>query len=90
MKCVTAAQTIADLGVEIGLTPDNLLPTMDNVEVFVRQAVEVGLKAIELGIAKKKYTREELRAKVEKSIYRARNVTQLLMDNDFIPAPPAE
>jgi malate dehydrogenase (oxaloacetate-decarboxylating) len=88
--CVTAAQTIADLGVEIGMGPDNLLPTMDNVEVFIRQAVEVGLKAIELGIAKKKYTREELRAKVEKSVYRARNVTQMLMDNDFIPAPPAE
>ena len=88
--CVTAAQTIADLGVEIGLDEDHLLPTMDNVEVFVRQAVDVGLKAIELGIAKKKFTKEELRAKAEKHIYHARNMTKLLMDHDFIPAPPKE
>ncbi|HHX74897.1 MAG TPA: NADP-dependent malic enzyme [Firmicutes bacterium] len=88
--CVTAAYTIADLGVEIGMGPDNLLPTMDNVEVFIRQAVNVGMKAIELGIAKKKMTKEELRAKAEAAIYRARNVTQMLMDNNFIPAPPEE
>jgi malate dehydrogenase (oxaloacetate-decarboxylating) len=88
--CITAAYTIADLGAEGGIDPDNLLPTMDNVEVFIRQAVNVGLKAIELGIAKKILTEAELRAKAEEAIYRSRNITQLLMDNDFIPAPPAE
>jgi malate dehydrogenase (oxaloacetate-decarboxylating) len=88
--CITAAYTIADLGAEGGIDPDNLLPTMDNVEVFIQQAVNVGLKAIELGIAKNILTKEELRASAEKYIYRARNVTQLLMDHDFIPAPPAE
>lgn len=88
--CMTAAYTIADLGAEEGIDPENLLPNMDNVEVFIRQAVNVGLKAIELGIAKKNFSKEELRAMAEKSIYRARNVTKMLMDNDFIPEPPAE
>ncbi|NLN07665.1 MAG: NADP-dependent malic enzyme [Firmicutes bacterium] len=88
--CVTAAYTIADLGVEIGMGPDNLLPTMDNVEVFIRQAVDVGMKAIELGIAKKVMTKAELRAKAEAAIYRARNVTKMLMEQNFIPAPPEE
>ena len=88
--CMTAAYTIADLGAEDGIDPENLLPTMDNVEVFIRQAVNVGLKAIELGIAKNILTKEELRAKAEESIYRSRNITKMLMDNDFIPAPPAE
>jgi malate dehydrogenase (oxaloacetate-decarboxylating) len=88
--CVTAAYTIADLGVENGLDPDNLLPTMDNVEVFIRQAVNVGLKAIELGIARKILTEAELRAKAEEAIYRSRNVTKMLMDQGFIAPPPEE
>ncbi|EEG76334.1 NAD(P)-dependent malic enzyme [Dethiobacter alkaliphilus] len=88
--CITAAYTIADLGAEEGIDPENLLPNMDNVEVFIRQAVNVGLKAIELGIAKKNLTKEELRAKAEEAIYRSRNITKMLMDNDFIPEPPAE
>ena len=47
-------------------------------------------RSIELGIARKILTEEELRAKAETAIYRARNITKMLMDNDFIPAPPAE
>lgn len=50
---------------EEGIDPENLLPNMDNVEVFIRQAVNVGLKAIELGIAKKNFSNEELRAMAE-------------------------
>jgi malate dehydrogenase (oxaloacetate-decarboxylating) len=89
--CITAATTIADLGVVDGkVDPENILPNMANVEVFIKQAVDVGLKAIELGIARKILTREELRAKAEAEIYRSRNIAQTLMDQGFIPEPPAE
>ncbi|MBT9167763.1 MAG: NAD-dependent malic enzyme [Syntrophomonadaceae bacterium] len=88
--CLVAAYTIADLGAENGIDPENILPNMDNVEVFIRQAVNVGLKAIEIGIAKKRFTKEELRAKAEEAIYRARKITKMLMDNGYIPEPPSE
>jgi malate dehydrogenase (oxaloacetate-decarboxylating) len=88
--CITAAYSIADLGVENGLDPEKLLPGMDNEEVFIRQAVEVGMKAIELGIARKILTKEELRAKAEEAIYHSRNVTKALMEQGFIKEPPAE
>ncbi len=88
--CITAAYTIADLGMEGGLDPDNLLPTMANVEVFIQQAVNVGMKAIELGIARNPMSKEELRAKAEEAIYRSRNITQMLMDGGFIAEPPIE
>ena len=87
--CLTAAYTITDLGAEDGIEPDNLLPTMDNVEVFIRQAVNVGLKAIELGVAKKHLTEKELRESAEKTIYRSRKATQILMDTKIIPEPPS-
>ncbi|MCW3490188.1 NAD(P)-dependent malic enzyme [Dethiobacter alkaliphilus] len=85
--CITAAYTIADLGAEGGIDPENLLPNMDNVEVFIRQAVSVGLKAIELGIARKNLSEEELRSKAEEAIYRARNATKMMMDEGFIVDP---
>ncbi|MCR3921570.1 MAG: malate dehydrogenase, partial [Firmicutes bacterium] len=88
--CLTAAYTIADLGAENGIDPDNLLPSMDNVEVFIRQAVNVGQKAMELGLARKNISPADLRAKAEEAIYRARNVTQMLMKEGFIAEPPAE
>jgi malate dehydrogenase (oxaloacetate-decarboxylating) len=88
--CITAAYTIADLGAESGIDPENLLPNMDNVEVFVRQAVNVGLKAIELGIARKILSEEELRAKAEEAIYKSRNIAKSLMEQGFIAEPPAE
>ncbi len=90
--CVTAAYTIADLGVDAdgNIDPEDILPNMDNVEVFVRQAVNVGLKAIELGIARIILTEEELRAKAEEAIYRSRNMAKSLMDQGFIAEPPAE
>ena len=61
---------------------------MDNVEVFNRQAVN-GPESIELGIAKNKLTKEELRAKAEKHIYHARNMTRLLMITT-LSRPPKE
>lgn len=88
--CVVAANTIADVAVEKGLDSEHIMPTMDDTEVFVRQAVNVGMKAIELGLAKNKLTKEELRAKAEAAIYRAQNVTKMLMDKKFIPMPPKE
>ncbi|NLZ93866.1 MAG: NADP-dependent malic enzyme [Firmicutes bacterium] len=86
--CLAAAYTIADVGAEEGINPEQLLPTMDNPDVFIRQAVSVGLKAIELGMARRKCTREELQAKAKEAITRAQRITQLLMKEGIIlPVP---
>ncbi|HZK25121.1 MAG TPA: NADP-dependent malic enzyme [Oscillospiraceae bacterium] len=86
--CLTAAYTIADLGAENGIDPDQLLPTMDNAEVFIRQAVNVGRKAIELGLARQGLSAAALREKATAAINRARGATQHLMEQGFIAEPP--
>ncbi|NLZ38180.1 MAG: NADP-dependent malic enzyme [Firmicutes bacterium] len=86
--CLAAAYTIAAVGAEGGIYPEQLLPTMDNPDVFIRQAVSVGLKAMELGVARLSCTKEELEAKAAEAITRAQRTTQLLMEEGIIlPAP---
>ncbi len=61
---------------------------MDEWEVFVREAVAVGLKAIEQGVARKKPSREELTQRAEKMIKEARETVDLLMKAGMIPPAP--
>ncbi len=86
--CIAAALEIAKTAEDKGLTDEYIVPTMDDWEVFPREAVAVGLKAIETGVARVKLSRDELWARAEGAIKRARDETKLLMDTDFIRAPP--
>ncbi|NLE75551.1 MAG: NADP-dependent malic enzyme, partial [Chloroflexi bacterium] len=58
--CIAAAEELALYAEEKGLSEDYILPTMDEWEVFPREAAAVGLKAIEQGVARQTPSREEL------------------------------
>jgi malate dehydrogenase (oxaloacetate-decarboxylating) len=85
---IAAAQELAQTAEDKGLSLDYIVPTMDEWEVFPREAVAVGLKAIEQGIARYKASRQELFETAERIIRRSRGVTQNLMDAGFIKMPP--
>jgi malate dehydrogenase (oxaloacetate-decarboxylating) len=85
---LAAANELARTAEDKGITPDYLLPTMDEWEVFPREAVAVGMKAIEQGLARIKLSRQELFEHAEAIIKRARGITQQMMDQGFIPLPP--
>jgi malate dehydrogenase (oxaloacetate-decarboxylating) len=85
---LAAAYELAKTAEDNGLRPDYIVPTMDEWEVFPREAVAVGLKAIEQGIARVRLTREELFEKTEHIIRRSREMTQDLMRTGFIRMPP--
>ncbi len=88
---IEAAYAIAEVAEEQGIHEDYLVPTMDNTEVYIRQAVRVGLKAIEQGIARVELSEEELRERAEKVILRSRKHTEKLMETGLIePAPEVE
>jgi malate dehydrogenase (oxaloacetate-decarboxylating) len=62
---------------------------MDEWEVYPREAVAVGLKAIEQGIAGITASKQELFEKASATIKRARRQAQVLMEAGIIaPAPP--
>jgi malate dehydrogenase (oxaloacetate-decarboxylating) len=86
--CIAAATELAKCAEDRGLRPDYIIPKMDEPEVFVREAVAVGLKAIEQGVARKKLTRDQLYRQAEFMINRARNETHVKMQERVIlPAP---
>jgi len=87
--CIAAALELAHVAEDRGLREDFIIPTMDDWEVFPREAVTVGLKAIEQGVARVKPSKEALSERAFAIIKRARDVTQSLMKQGFIqPLPP--
>lgn len=88
--CIAAAYELAKCAEDKGLREDYLIPTMDEWEVFPREATAVGMKAIEQGVARLKMTREKLFAKASATIRKAREELHCLMREGFIPMPPDE
>jgi len=86
--CIAAALALAKVAEDKGLREDYIIPSMAEWEVFPREAVAVGLKAIEQGVARLTYTAAELTKIAEEKIRRARAETEHLMKGGFIPMPP--
>jgi len=87
--CISAATELAKLAEDRGLREDYIIPNMDDWEVFPREATAVATKAVEQGIARVKKSRKEFYDTALEAIRRARDETQLLMKQGFIPeAPP--
>ena len=88
--CIAAAYELASCAEDRGIDEDNIAPTMGEWEVFIREAVAVGLKAIEQGVAREKASREELTKRAETMIKSAREMTALLMKEGYIPPAPGD
>ncbi len=88
--CIAASYEIAKVAEDRGINDDYLVPTMDDWEVFPRQAVKVGLKAIEQGVARLKFDEETLYKMAAAKIKHARDEADYLMKQGFIEMPTKE
>jgi malate dehydrogenase (oxaloacetate-decarboxylating) len=82
--CIAAAEELARCAEDKGLREDYIIPLMSEWEVYPREAMAVGMKAIEQGVARVKMTREQLLAKAEGIIRKAREETHVLMERGLI------
>ncbi len=87
--CIAAAQELAKVAEDSGLSEDYIIPNMDEWEVFPREAVAVGSKGIEQGVARKTAPAEERFKIAEAIIKQAREQVQMLMKEKFIIDPDA-
>ncbi len=88
--CLAAAQELARCAEDKGIHEEYIVPTMEEWEVFPREAVAVAMKAQEQGVARLQATREELWAKASATIKATRDQVQLLMSEGMIaPVPEA-
>jgi len=85
--CIEAAKELAKVAEDHGINEDYIIPNMDQWEVFPREAVAVGSKGIEQGVARIKSPAEERLKQAEAIIKRARDEVKLLMKENFILDP---
>lgn len=82
--CLAAAYAIADYAEKGGISEDRILPTMDETELYVYEAVRVAEKAIDEGLARRKLSRSELEEEIKELIMRPKNYLRLAMNSGLI------
>ena len=87
---VAAAEELALFAREDGLDEEHIVPTMDDWQVFPREAAAVGMKAQEQGVARLSATHDELLSQAQSMIGAARELTRFMMDKGFIRPAPEE
>lgn len=85
---IAASHAIAETAQAKGIHDEYIVPTMMETDVFVNEAVAVGLKAIEQGIARRSLTADQLRREAEEKIHHAQQETKILMNAGHIAPPP--
>ena len=88
--CIAAARELASFAEERGIHEGDILPRMDEWEVFPREAVACALESIKEGVARVKLNRQELWDRAVSIIKNARESTAALMKQGLIPPPPPE
>lgn len=87
--CFAAAKALADhVGDRLG--EEHILPTMDDWEVFPREAAAVAIKAQEQGVTKLHLSYDELYEHAHRIIKRSRDLTHNMMDEKFIEDAPID
>ncbi|MGQ9529836.1 MAG: NAD(P)-dependent malic enzyme [Candidatus Bathycorpusculaceae bacterium] len=88
--CIAAAQELAKFAEERGIHENDILPRMEEWEVYPREAVACALKSIEQGVARIKPNRKELYDRAVAIIQNARKSLEALMKKGLIKPPPPE
>jgi malate dehydrogenase (oxaloacetate-decarboxylating) len=82
--CMAAAHALADMAAERGLSADYILPTMNEWDVFPREAAAVAAKAVEQNLARQPLTYPEEYERAAGIIKTARDLTRAMMEEGFI------
>ena len=88
--CIAAAEELAKFAEERGINERDIVPRMDEWEVYPREAVACALKSIEDGVARIKLSRQELWERALSIIKNARESAKALMEKGLIKEPPPE
>jgi malate dehydrogenase (oxaloacetate-decarboxylating) len=84
---IAAAHSLARFAENRGISPDSIVPTMDETGVFAEEAADVAMQAIRDGVARVSMTRDQVRAAAARDIETARASARALMEAGLIPAP---
>ncbi len=86
--CLAAAYALAEAAPDGGMNPECILPTMVEWEVFAKEAVAVGMKAQEQGLARLTVAEDDLYRHAADMIHRSRRLTETMMETGLIAPEP--
>jgi malate dehydrogenase (oxaloacetate-decarboxylating) len=87
---IVAAESMAKTAEDNGLRPDYIAPLMSEWEVFPREARDVAMQAQKEGVARIKFTEDEIFKQAEKDIKESRGLVDHLMEEEFIKKPSTQ
>jgi malate dehydrogenase (oxaloacetate-decarboxylating) len=87
---IRCAHSIADFSEKRGITPDNIIATMQETDVFPIEAADVAAEAVAEGVARVKLSWEEVYARAKADIDASRALTGSLMEHGYIKTPPPD
>ena len=86
--CIAASKELASFAKDKGISDDRILPTMEDSEVFAREAVAVAEQAMKEGIAGINKTKTEIFDNAIEIINRSQNIHKTMLSSGFIKNPP--
>ncbi len=81
---VAAAYALAGYAEERGIHEEYVIPRMDEEEAYVREAIAVAEKAVELGLARRIVSRGELEREIRELIERPKKYMELALERGLI------
>ncbi|HDP75759.1 MAG TPA: NADP-dependent malic enzyme [Bacteroidales bacterium] len=87
---IAAAHSLANFAEKRGIKPDNIVPTMDEADVFPVEAADVAVQAVKDGVARRPMSWDEAYSIAKKDIEYSRSMVKSLHDNGFIADPSTE
>lgn len=87
---IRAAHSLADFAEARGINPDNIVPRMDEENVFANEAADVAEQAVREGVAAQPLTRDEVFARAAADIRATRDLCHRMMSDGSINPPPRE
>ncbi|MCL2479095.1 MAG: NADP-dependent malic enzyme [Treponema sp.] len=85
---IRCAHSIAEFSEKRGISPDNIIATMEETEVFAVEAADTAMQAIKEGVARLDLTREEVYRRAKADIEAARRLADDLKKLGHIQEPP--
>jgi malate dehydrogenase (oxaloacetate-decarboxylating) len=86
---VAAARSLAGYARQRGINPENIVPKMEEPELFGREAADVGSQAIADKVAELSLSRDEIFQKAQADIANARAAYEALVRDEIIKPMPA-
>jgi malate dehydrogenase (oxaloacetate-decarboxylating) len=87
---IRCAHSIADFSESGGLSPDRIIATIEETDIFAREAADVAVEAVREGLARINRPWDEVYRQAKADINAARSLVGEMKNHNFIHEPPPE